>query len=1026
MKTRNFILAFSAILFWMGTANSRFALAQENCYIKTFTTENGLPHNSIKKIVQDKTGFLWIATLDGLSRWNGYEFRNYYNNPADTTSIIYFQTNDLLVDYQNNIWVITILGISKYNREKDNFTSFQVGMNVQVALDRQGKFWYNSVSGLYRWNYQTNKFEPVSLEWDDRLRALNKIDPLRIKFDNEDRLWISCIEGEKIYFYRCNRNEKGDFKVEFIGKLEIESLPPNSLYYGLRFEPYTISAVDFEVQVDGTLYGFDKKTDQFFSFSGNQEELKLARLRPDDFQKIKQNEEYYKPLLRDKDYDTKINPKYIESYLIDSQNTLWQGIISAGSSSGRLIRTTPASKGFRHHFFELNPEIGLNAIFPVLKDRDGTIWAGPANVNKFFRISKEGKASQVAPFDEKTWKKVRQPRSFMEDSTGIWISYFNNLLLHYDFKSNHFRKEIYKTTDRQDRSLPASLLNMIKEGDDIFILGFKDIFRFSPGTGKMIQLKLFGDESDINLYSFLRDGKNSWWVGRNRSILIHFNDQFNEIESYVIGTGMFNIEEIIQGDNNDLWLSRLGGGLAHFDKSTGKSKIYTTADGLSNNTCYGLLKDKHGNIWISTNHGISRFNPATEHFRVFGPEDGLKIDEFNSDNTYLSHDGELFFGGMGGVVSFYPDSLTDNQSSLFAAPLVIEDFKVSGVNRYFSKAIYACDTVVLKKGDDNFQLTFASLDFRGAEKIKYRYRLKGGNNGFVQTDFRHRFLNYAKLSPGNYPLEIDATNRDGDWVSHTTLLIVIPAYYYQTWWFSLFSVLIVILIIVYFIYGYNQRIRMMARKKQDELKLESLRGQMNPHFIFNSLNSINYFISQNDRLSANRYIADFSRLIRSFLGNLSKEFVPFERELESLRDYLQLEHLRFGDKFDYSIEIHEGLDAERLLVFPGMVQPFIENAVWHGVRGLVNQKGIVTITFLPGGDDHILCIVEDDGIGRKLAEARENREHGRKSRGIGIVTERLRIINQIRKSNLRLTIEDRFPDQEETGTKVSIEIPMVK
>jgi len=201
---------------------------------------------------------------------------------------------------------------------------------------------------------------------------------------------------------------------------------------------------------------------------------------------------------------------------------------------------------------------------------------------------------------------------------------------------------------------------------------------------------------------------------------------------------------------------------------------------------------------------------------------------------------------------------------------------------------------------------------------------------------------------------------------------------------------------------------------------------MNPHFIFNSLNSINYFISQNDRLSANRYIADFSRLIRSFLGNLSKEFVPFERELESLRDYLQLEHLRFGDKFDYSIEIHEGLDAERLLVFPGMVQPFIENAVWHGVRGLVNQKGIVTITFLPGGDDHILCIVEDDGIGRKLAEARENREHGRKSRGIGIVTERLRIINQIRKSNLRLTIEDRFPDQEETGTKVSIEIPMVK
>jgi len=1026
LKTRNFILALSAILFWMANATSRFALAQENYYIKIFTTQNGLPHNSIKKIVQDKTGFLWFATLDGLSRWNGYEFRNYYNNPSDTTSIIYFQTNDLLVDYQNNLWVITILGISKYNREKDNFTSFQVGMNVKVALDRHGKLCYYSGFGLYRWNYQSDRFEPVSLELDDRLRKLNRVQPLSIKFDNEDRLWISGIEREKIYFYRCNKNERHDLKAEFIGKLETACLSPDFIYFGLRFEPYTTNKNDFKIQVDGAVYECDKKSDQFFHATGDHKELELAGLRPDDLRKMKQNEEYYKPLIRDKDYNTKIKPRYIESYVIDRQNTLWQGIISAGSSSIGLTRTTPVSKGFKHYFFEQNPEVGLNAIFPVLKDRFGTIWAGPANVNKIFQINSDGRTRQITPFDEKTWKGVRQPRSFMEDSAGIWISYFKNLLLRYDFKSTHFKKEIFKTSDIHNWSLPSSLLHMKKEGDEIFIFGFKGIFKFTPGTGKTTQLKLFDNDGDFNLYSFLRDGKNGWWVGRNRSILIHFNDQFNEIGSYLIGTGLFNIEDIIQGDNNDLWLSRLGGGLAHFDKSTGRSKIYTTVDGLSNNTCYGLLKDKHGNIWISTNHGISRFNPKTEQFRVFGPEDGLKIDEFNSDNTYMSQDGEMFFGGMGGVVSFYPDSLTDNEAILTAAPLVIEDFKVAGVNRYFNKPIYTSDTVVLKKGDDNFQLTFASLDFRNAEKIKYRYRLKNGNNGFIQTDFRHRFLNYAKLSPGNYLLEIDATNSDGDWISHTSLLIIIPAYYYQTWWFSLFSILIVILIIVYFIYSYNQRIRMIAHKKQDELKLESLRGQMNPHFIFNSLNSINYFISQNDRLSANRYIADFSRLIRTFLANLSKEYVPFEQELESLRDYLQLEHLRFGDKFDYSLEINEELDSEQLLIFPGMVQPFIENAIWHGVRGLLNRKGVITVTFLPGGDDYIQCIVEDNGIGRKLAKARENRDHGRKSRGIGIVTERLRIINQIRKNNLRLIIEDRFPDQEETGTRVSIEIPKVK
>jgi LytS/YehU family sensor histidine kinase len=279
------------------------------------------------------------------------------------------------------------------------------------------------------------------------------------------------------------------------------------------------------------------------------------------------------------------------------------------------------------------------------------------------------------------------------------------------------------------------------------------------------------------------------------------------------------------------------------------------------------------------------------------------------------------------------------------------------------------------------------------------------------------------LLPGKYQLEIEASNRDGDWVHRTSLFIIIPPYLYQHWWFRILFVLLGLTAIAYFIYSYNQRIRMNARKKQAELRLESLRGQMNPHFIFNSLNSINYFISQNDRLSANRYIADFSRLIRSFLGNLSKEYIPFESELETIKDYLQLEHLRFGDKFEYKLVVAEDFEPENKQIFPGMVQPFIENAIWHGVRGLSDRKGTLTIQFLPGSSDHCVCIVEDDGIGRKLSLERKNAIPGKTSNGIAIVTERLRIINQIRQKNLRLIIEDLYPDREETGTRVTIEIP---
>ena len=1025
VKIRNYIFAVASVIFLMITITSYGMLAQEGYAVKTFTTDQGLPHNHIRGLAQDKDGFLWIASWDGLSRWDGYEFKNYYHNPADTTSLIYFQADNVFVDGQNNVWILTIHGISKYNRAQDNFTSYRVGTSVKIALDRDGNLWYKSDSGFWRWNEKGNSFVRILVKMDKRLDEQDKSQNLYISFDNENHLWISCTDTERIHIYRCNKDADDRYKAILIGYFETAKISKYLNYYGLDFHPVTLNNQDYWIQANNWTFRFDPKSGQFLFNPGIQKEAELAGLKPEEILKIKQNQEYFKPIIRDIGMNRGINPAYVENYLIDRQNTLWQGINSLGTSNGGLTRSTPTSKGFNHYFLDQNPKTGMNAIFPVLKDQLGTVWGGPANVNKLFRTNKAGQTNELIPFDENTWKAVRQPRSFLQDSLGIWIGYFANLLLRYDFKTNQFLKQVFKTQDKNDRSLPFVLLRLKKEGDDIYIFGFNEIYKFNFKTLETEHLKSLRFENNLNFYSVIKDEHNGWWIGGNYSALIHLDNKFNEIGTYEIGLGWYNLEDIIQGDHNDFWISRLGGGLAHFDIATGKSRIYTSVDGLSNNTCYGLLKDKSGNIWISTNHGISRFNPLKEQFRVFRQEDGLKIDEFNSDNTFLAPDGEMFFGGMGGVVSFYPDSLTDNKAGLSAPHLVIEDFKVSGVNRYFSKSIYESDTVVLTKGDNNFQLTFASLDFKNAEKINYRYRLNNLDNTFVQTDFRHRFLNYTNLSPGNYHLEIEATNRDGEWASHASLMIIIPAFYYQMWWFRLSLVFIIFLIIVYFIFSYNQRIRMLARKKQDELRLESLRGQMNPHFIFNSLNSINYFISQNDRLSANRYIADFARLIRTFLGNLSKEFIPFESELESLKDYLQLEYLRFGDKFDYKIEISEGMNTDRLLIFPGMVQPFIENAVWHGVRGAANRKGIVIITFLPGSDHShfIQCIVEDDGIGRKLSEERKNHEPGKRSRGIGIVIERLRIINQIRKSNLKLTIEDLYPDREETGTRVTIEIP---
>jgi LytS/YehU family sensor histidine kinase len=150
-----------------------------------------------------------------------------------------------------------------------------------------------------------------------------------------------------------------------------------------------------------------------------------------------------------------------------------------------------------------------------------------------------------------------------------------------------------------------------------------------------------------------------------------------------------------------------------------------------------------------------------------------------------------------------------------------------------------------------------------------------------------------------------------------------------------------------------------------------------------------------------------------------------QKELESLQDYLQLEHLRFGDKFDYQIDLDETIEAETLNVAPGMVQPFIENAIWHGVRGLESRKGFVRVAFQPGKlVGSVRCIIEDDGIGRKLSEERKSNLPGKKSRGISIIIERLTIINNMRKTNFKMMVEDHFPDRKETGTRITIDIPL--
>ena len=1030
VKPRKLILACLTILVWVALCTGNFAVSQENYYLETFTRKDGLPNNTIRSIAQDRSGFLWIATWDGLSRYDGYEFRNYYHHPNDSTSLPCFILQKIVVDRQNNLWVLTSeQQIVRYNRGKDNFQQTQIDNSfspTDVAIDNKGTLWVVGKKGLLRFDNEKGKFSQVNMMDNlSKLLSLHNAIP-SLTFDNKDNLFIFREENGSCQIYKSNIIEESE--------AIFSSLIPFNIveHYPLRIFNRTNSYRVIET-VQGTDWLFSN-----FGFvgeigeNGKIEEYK-GKLPKDEFKGILSfswnNMETEIPFFNSDSNSFGSIPAKIDEQpntsFFDNKNTLWYSTIDATGEGTGITHALEVPNQFKHYFLDQNKNSVPNAIYAVLKTKNGEIWAAPRNLNCLFRLKTNGELILCNKLDEKTWNLAKHPRAFYEDSTGINIGYYRNMLTRFDPKKNKFMVIRCNKKDSIFPGSPYSYRGFEHDGKKLIINGDKTIYTYSFLKDQMTEV-WSGESLSTPVYCLKKDTTGNYWIGLRNSTIKCLDPHFKEIATYKLSKGSYNVEDLCFGDNNEIWTALLGGGLVHLDLKNGKTENLTTADGLSNNTANCLLKDKSGNLWISTDHGLSRYNPKTRQFRIFGLQDGLKIDVFNTDAAFQSTDGEMLFGGMGGVVGFYPDSMKEELPFPKQAPLVITDFKVSGVPRYFSKALYDLDTISLQKGENNFQLSFSSIDFVNGHKLKYRYRLELIDHDFNATDHLHRFVNYTNLMPGEYNLTIEATNQEGEWTSKSSILIFVPPFYYQTFWFKLLLIISIISLVGLFMLMYNRQIRLTASRKQAELRLESLRGQMNPHFIFNSLNSINYFISQNDRLSANRYIADFSRLIRSFLGNLSKEYISFESELETIKDYLQLEHLRFSDKFDYQLIVSDDFDPENKKIFPGMVQPFIENAIWHGVRGLVDRKGSITIRFIPGSGDHCLCIVEDDGIGRKLSMERKNTIPGKKSNGIAIVTERLRIISQLRQKNFKLIIEDLHSDREEAGTRVTIELPLQK
>jgi len=987
--------------------------------IQTFTTREGLSHNDVRAAVVDSSGFLWIATWDGLSRYDGYSFKNYFHKTDDSLSLPYFSILNIVVDGADNLWLLTDNHlVVRHDLSNDLFSRIDQLYDSlpeyysNISLDEDDNLWLINPDMLIKFDFRKNRFDKFSIS--DQSDYINKTLPLgvaSISTYEKNRIWLVY---EDIFEFEKTSENKLILKNKYIvdTRNHIRNYDFSYWYwYSIRFsesgEKWIFSNAGlFLLDESNGIFREFKGVPPFSGFRGNgflswatrdygiyvydQTEKKLSNI-PSQYCQL------------------------VKGILCQNKNLVWfanNSVTGAALGLSKVVFTPD-------YFTSLDIPVEKNdiaTVYSVTKDKFDRLWVGmrgktPLIMIDSARIQKKLKIPVFTDIDD-----PGAIRSLTATSEGIWIGYFRDLLLFYDFNSGKFIR--HQPGSGYFRPVTAN-----KEGNLFLWMPDSSIYLYNPESGKAE--KKFNYKPSAPVYKILIDENDILWAGLNQSALVKIDPGAEKSETFYLSKDKYNIEDICVGDDSDLWMALLGGGVCRFNPVTGKKIFYNTSMGLANNMTYSILKDRTGNMWVSTNTGISRINPITGIIKTFGVNEGLNLNEFNSGASYKDNYNHIFMGGMGGLVSFYPDSINNELIETADQRIIINEIKVSGELKHFKRSVTMPDTLFLNKGENNIQINFSSTDFLNSDRTLYRYKLSGINETWVETDSRNRSINYTNLKPGWYNLELHATDRGGFWKASKEIRIRIQPYYYETSLFRIALPSLFLLLITSMILIYIRQLKQKADQKQNALRLQSLQGQMNPHFIFNSLNSINYFISKNDALSANRYIADFSRLIRSILYNFNSDFISLERETESLEEYLKIEHLRFGDKFNYSVSINPEVAPGQFKVSPGLVQPFVENAIWHGVRGLDKRKGNVMVTYSLE-NEKLTCTVEDDGIGRKKAEASKSKIDQKVSKGISIVTERLNIINKLQKSNYRIIISDLYPEKEETGTRVIIDIPLKK
>ncbi|RYZ55151.1 MAG: hypothetical protein EOP49_03570, partial [Sphingobacteriales bacterium] len=440
-------------------------------------------------------------------------------------------------------------------------------------------------------------------------------------------------------------------------------------------------------------------------------------------------------------------------------------------------------------------------------------------------------------------------------------------------------------------------------------------------------------------------------------------------------------------------------------------------------------------VWLIAMNGVYKITDLLGRRQIdyIGTDEGMPENTWESSMIQMDTSGNVYIAGTGGLMSFRKDV---RFRSLLVQRTYLTGLSVG--NKPFSWRMPDSSlsftglppSYEFRPRENSLSFSFTGINLYKPGQVKYQYRLKGYSDSLTVTNTP--YVTYNDLPPGDYTFEVRSTANflfGNEPYERFSFTILTP--FWMTWWFRTL-VLLTIAGIVYAFYRWRlheqvnkQKLRLSMEKQLNESKILAFQARMNPHFIFNSLNAIQYFMVNNDKVATLNYLSKFAKLLRQILDNTIEAKVNLEKEIDMLRSYIEIEELRFDNKFNYQIEIREDLIPGNMEI-PGMIiQPFVENAILHGLLHK-KDKGVLRISFDTNGRQ-VICTIEDNGIGRKASE-QMNRQKATnyQSHGTSIAVNRLQLLNDSETDlTNRVFFEDLGDEQVPLGTKVTIQIPII-